>query len=176
MPDLSAAATPRPTIRIGSKRSPRRPVCGSVSMSGECAARSSGLAMPGWSSSRSSPDAGRVSRPGGFARLRVGYRDGDDCRHGRGSGSTAGMIFNSADRIRTLTPQYEGERLPDGRPFVPDDILERMKLVTNDEAWGVLERGHDYHFNFEGDWVNMHPERVLVGRAVTVRYVPTRPD
>ena len=47
------------------------------------------------------------------------------------------MIFNSADRIRTLTPQLRGERLPDGRPFVPDDILERMKLVTNDEAWGV---------------------------------------
>ena len=86
------------------------------------------------------------------------------------------MIFNSADRIRTLTPQYEGDRLPDGRPFVPDDILERMKLVTNDEAWGVIERGHNYHFNFEGDWINMHPERVLVGRAVTVRYVPTRPD
>jgi 4-hydroxy-4-methyl-2-oxoglutarate aldolase len=86
------------------------------------------------------------------------------------------MIFNSADRIRTLTPQYEGERLPDGRPCVPDDILERMKLVTNDEAWGVIERGHNYHFNFEGDWINMHPDRVLVGRAVTVRYVPTRPD
>src|SRR6476469_928172 len=86
------------------------------------------------------------------------------------------MIFNSADRIRTLTPQFEGERLPDGRPFGPDDILERRKLVTNDEAWGVIERGHDYHFNFEGDWINMHPDRILVGRAVTVRYVPTRPD
>ena len=49
------------------------------------------------------------------------------------------MIFNSADRIRTLTPQYEGERLPDGRPCVQDDILERMKLVTNDEAWGVID-------------------------------------
>jgi regulator of RNase E activity RraA len=86
------------------------------------------------------------------------------------------MIFNSADRIRTLTPQFEGERLPDGRPFVTDDILERMKLVTNDEAWGVIERGHNYHFNFEGDWINMHPDRILVGRAVTVRYVPIRPD
>ena len=79
------------------------------------------------------------------------------------------MIFNSADRIRSLTPQFEGERLPDGRPFVPDDILERMKLVTNDEAWGVIERGHDYHFNFEGDWINMHPDRILIGRAVNHR-------
>jgi 4-hydroxy-4-methyl-2-oxoglutarate aldolase len=86
------------------------------------------------------------------------------------------MIFNSAERIRSITPMYDGERLPDGRPCVPVDILERMKLVTNDEAWGVLERGNDYHFNFEGDWLNLHPDRVLVGRAVTVRYVPTRPD
>jgi regulator of RNase E activity RraA len=86
------------------------------------------------------------------------------------------VIFNSAERIAALTPLYEGERSQDGRPRVPDDILERMRLVTNDEAWGVVERRHDYHFQFEGDWVNLHPERVLVGRAVTVRMVPLRHD
>jgi 4-hydroxy-4-methyl-2-oxoglutarate aldolase len=51
-----------------------------------------------------------------------------------------------------------------------------MRHVTNDEAWGVVERGHDYHFQFEGNWINLHPDRVLVGRAVTVRMVPLRPD
>ena len=86
------------------------------------------------------------------------------------------MIFNTPDRITALTPAFTGERGTDGRPRVPDDILERMKLVTNDEAWGVLERGHEYHFQFEGGWMNLHPERVLVGRAVTARYVPIRPD
>lgn len=86
------------------------------------------------------------------------------------------MVFNSADRIRALTPLFSGDRLPDGRPHVPADILDRMKLVTNDEAWGVIEKGHGYHFNFEGDWINLHPDRILVGRAVTARYVPIRPD
>lgn len=86
------------------------------------------------------------------------------------------MIFNSPERVRALTPQFAGERLADGRPRVSDDILQRMKLVTNDEAWGVVERGHNYHFQFEGAWYNIHPDRVLVGRAVTVRYVPLRPD
>jgi regulator of RNase E activity RraA len=86
------------------------------------------------------------------------------------------VIFNSPERIRALTPLYTGDRLTDGRPRVSDDILERMKLVTNDEAWGVVERGHDYHFQFEGDWLNIHPDRVLVGRAVTARFVPLRPD
>jgi regulator of RNase E activity RraA len=86
------------------------------------------------------------------------------------------VIFNSPERIAALTPLNQFERSLDGRPRVPDDILERMRHVTNDEAWGVVERGHGYHFQFEGNWVNLHPERVLVGRAVTVRMVPLRHD
>ena len=86
------------------------------------------------------------------------------------------MIFNSPERVAALTPLNRFARSADGRPRVPDDILERMRHVTNDEAWGVVERGHGYHFQFEGDWVNLHPDRVLVGRAVTVRMVPLRHD
>ena len=86
------------------------------------------------------------------------------------------MIFNAPDRVAALTPHNPFERSADGRPRVPDDILERMKKVTNDEAWGVLERKHGYHFQFEDGWYNLHPERVLVGRAVTARMVPIRPD
>ncbi len=87
------------------------------------------------------------------------------------------MIFNSPERIAALTPQNPFDRASDGRPRVPDDLLERLKLVTNDEAWGVLERGHNYHFQFEGDWnVHLHPDIPLVGRAVTAAYVPLRPD
>jgi len=86
------------------------------------------------------------------------------------------MIFNSPDRVAALTPRGPLPRAADGRPRVTDDILERMKLVTNDEAWGVVEKQYGYHFQFEGGWFNLHPDRVLVGRAVTARYVPTRPD
>src|SRR5438067_1188296 len=86
------------------------------------------------------------------------------------------MIFNPPDAVRRLTPLNPFDRFADGRPRVPDDLLQRMRLVTNDEAWGVLERGHGYHFQFEGNWLNLHPERVLVGRAVTAQFVPLRPD
>jgi 4-hydroxy-4-methyl-2-oxoglutarate aldolase len=86
------------------------------------------------------------------------------------------VIFNSPERVAALTPLFPGDRIADGRPRVPDDILERMRSVTNDEAFGVIERGHDYNFQFEGDWVNLHPDRVLVGRAVTARFVPLRHD
>jgi 4-hydroxy-4-methyl-2-oxoglutarate aldolase len=86
------------------------------------------------------------------------------------------MIFNAPERVAALTPAWDGERLGDGRPKVDEDILERMRLVTNDEAWGVVEKTHGYYFQFEGDWLNLHPELVLTGRVVTAMMVPHRPD
>jgi 4-hydroxy-4-methyl-2-oxoglutarate aldolase len=85
------------------------------------------------------------------------------------------MIFNTPDEIANLTRAFTGERSPDGRPHVPDDILNRMRLVTTEEAWSVLRR-HGYHFQFAGGWLNLHPDRILVGRAVTAAFVPHRPD
>jgi len=86
------------------------------------------------------------------------------------------MIFNTPDRVAALTPRWSGERAPDGRPRVSDDLLTRMRAVTNDEAWAVLERDHGYRFQFEGDWLALHPDLTLVGRAVTATMVPLRPD
>ena len=85
------------------------------------------------------------------------------------------MNFIRKDYIEEITPLNPYDRFPDGRPRVPDDILERMRLVTTEEAWGVL-RTNGYNFQFEGGWMNIHPERILVGRAVTGRFVPRRPD
>jgi 4-hydroxy-4-methyl-2-oxoglutarate aldolase len=85
------------------------------------------------------------------------------------------QILNSPDSIQQLTRLYPGERSADGRPHVPDDILERMKLVSTEEAWGTLRR-NGYHNQFEGGWLEVHPGRVLVGRAVTTQFVPHRPD
>ena len=86
------------------------------------------------------------------------------------------MIFNDAARVAALTPSNPFDRLPDGRPNLPDDLLERLKLVTNDEAWAVIEKGHGYHNQFEGNWMHLHPDAPLVGRAVTAAFVPIRPD
>ncbi len=50
-----------------------------------------------------------------------------------------------------------------------------MKHVSTEEAWGVLRR-HGYQNQFVGDWVQVHPGKVLVGRAVTSVFLPHRPD
>ena len=81
----------------------------------------------------------------------------------------------SKDELIFLTPEWSGERFDDGRPRVPDDILERMKLVTLEEAWAVL-RGQGFLFQYEGDWQVVDPDAVLVGRAVTATFMPGRPD
>jgi 4-hydroxy-4-methyl-2-oxoglutarate aldolase len=86
------------------------------------------------------------------------------------------MVFNAPERIVELTPLNPFGRLDDGRPAVSDDLLARMRLVSPEEAWGVLERRHGYHFQFTGGWQVLHPDQVLVGRAVTAVFMPLRPD
>jgi regulator of RNase E activity RraA len=81
----------------------------------------------------------------------------------------------SKDQMIFLTSQFKGERFEDGRPRVSDNVLERMKTVTIEEAWGVL-RGEGYHNQFEGNWQPLHDDITVVGRALTAQYMPNRPD
>ena len=87
------------------------------------------------------------------------------------------MRFSASEDVISITPLNPFGRFDDGRPKVPDELLERMKLVTVEEAWSVLQRKHSYNYQFEGNWVNLHPDRVLVGRAIKLplwcRYAPT---
>ena len=73
------------------------------------------------------------------------------------------------------TPDWTGERFADGRPKVPDGILERMKTVTLEEAWAEL-RAAGFNHQYEDGWLTIHPEKVLVGRALTAQWLPGRPD
>lgn len=79
------------------------------------------------------------------------------------------------EELVAYTPEWTGERFPDGRPRVPDAILERMRGVTITQAWTVL-RNDGFHWQYEGGWVCTHPGQVLVGRALTAVYMPRRPD
>ncbi|MEQ8552578.1 MAG: RraA family protein [Cyclobacteriaceae bacterium] len=81
----------------------------------------------------------------------------------------------SKEELIFLTPEWKGERYADGRPKVPDELLDRLKLVTLEEAWAVL-RNENYNFQFEDGWMCINPDSVLVGRAVTAIFMPGRPD
>lgn len=83
--------------------------------------------------------------------------------------------FLSEDEMLFLTQEWEGERYPDGRPMVSADILDRMEIVSIEEAWAVLRR-HGYHSQFSGEWMMIHEDVPIVGRALTALYMPNRPE
>jgi 4-hydroxy-4-methyl-2-oxoglutarate aldolase len=87
----------------------------------------------------------------------------------------AQQVTLTKEQIIAITSEWKGERSTDGRPIVPDKILERLKNVSLEEAWGIL-RNKGYNNQFEGDWMLLRPEQVLVGRALTVQYLPKRKD
>lgn len=87
----------------------------------------------------------------------------------------AQQITPGPDQLKVLTPEWKGERSADGRPRVADKILERLKHISMEEAWGIL-RNKGYQNQFEGDWMVLHPDSAMTGRVVTAQYLPARPD
>ena len=90
--------------------------------------------------------------------------------------STHGQyVGSSPEYIKALTSEWKGERFPDGRPKVSDALLERLKNISIEEAWGVL-RNRGYQNQFEGDWFIIDPDEPMTGRVVTAQFMPLRPD
>ncbi|WP_111309134.1 RraA family protein [Confluentibacter sediminis] len=81
----------------------------------------------------------------------------------------------SREELIALTPSWKGERFPDGRPKVPDNILKRMKKVSVEEAWATM-RNAGYAHQIAEDWKVINPDSVLVGRAFTTIFMPGRVD
>jgi 4-hydroxy-4-methyl-2-oxoglutarate aldolase len=86
-----------------------------------------------------------------------------------------GGMAASKDEVSAWTAPWKGERSSDGRPKVPDDVLDRMKAVSIEEAWDVL-RQHGYTNQFSDGWQMLHHDKPFVGRALTASYLPGRPD
>ena len=87
----------------------------------------------------------------------------------------AQKVTLTAEQVTTLTQEWKGDRFPDGRPKTSDQLLNRLKNVSLEEAWGYL-RNKGYQNQFEGDWMVIRPDSVMTGRVVTALYLPLRPD
>jgi regulator of RNase E activity RraA len=84
-------------------------------------------------------------------------------------------MFSREQRV-ALTRDWKGERFEDGRPKVPDAILSRMKKVSAEEAWAVVNAA-GFRDQFERGWQQFNPgPNRLVGRVVTAVFLPVRPD
>ena len=80
----------------------------------------------------------------------------------------------SKEELIFLTSDWKGERFADGRPKIPDNLLERAKHIMIDDAWTVL-KNEGYLNQFEGGWKTVN-ETPMTGRALTAMYMPSRPD
>ena len=79
------------------------------------------------------------------------------------------------EELTFLTSEWKGERFPDGRPKISDALVERAKKIGLDDAWTVL-KNEGYINQFEGGWKFIHDDVIVVGRAVTAMFMPSRPD
>src|SRR6476620_2446135 len=86
----------------------------------------------------------------------------------------AQQVTLTSEQLKALTPDWKGDRSPDGRPRVADKLMERLKKVHLEEAWGIL-RNRGFQNQFEGDWDIQFPDTVMTGRVVTAQYMPLRP-
>ena len=84
------------------------------------------------------------------------------------------QIVPPVEKIEYFSSEWTGERDQYGRPMVSKALMDRLLNLSIEEAWGVL-RNEGYHCQFDEGW-KMLNDKPFVGRALTVQYMPTRPD
>ena len=82
--------------------------------------------------------------------------------------------FSKKDLVK-YTRLNPFERFEDGRPKVPDELLERLGAATSTQAWGPL-RAAGFMNQYSSGWKILHPGKRLIGRAMTALFLPRRPD
>ena len=97
----------------------------------------------------------------------------------------AQLFTLTKEQLIELTKQNTFDRFPDGRPRIPDSLLERAKGMSAEEAWAGLNQfgggggrggGGAYRNQYEDGFQVVHPKLKLSGRAFTVQFMPARPD
>ena len=115
-----------------------------------------------------------MSRSGGRATMRVAL------------GAGAALLLTAAlvdaqlfkltrEQIVEITAENPFERFPDGRPKIPDALIEQAKGLSAEDVWAVLP-GKNYRNQWADGFQLLHPGTKMAGRAFTAQFMPTRPD
>jgi regulator of RNase E activity RraA len=87
----------------------------------------------------------------------------------------AQLFTITREQLVAYTAQNPFERFPDGRPKVPDALLQRARALSSEDILTVLP-GKGFRNQYEDGFRILHPGTKLVGRAFTVQFMPVRPD
>jgi 4-hydroxy-4-methyl-2-oxoglutarate aldolase len=85
------------------------------------------------------------------------------------------QVKQTREQMMFYTSQWKGERFPDGRPKVPDDLLKRVVDVSIEDLWDYL-RDKGYNCLFDTGFQMLRPDKPFAGRALTAQYMPLRRD
>lgn len=88
-----------------------------------------------------------------------------------GTWPASAQVKTNKEQMLFYTSEWKGDRLPDGRPKVPDDLLKRVQDLSIEDVWEYL-RGHGYRNQYEGGWQALHIDKPFAGRALTAQYMP----
>jgi regulator of RNase E activity RraA len=78
------------------------------------------------------------------------------------------------EQLIKYTAQNPYERFPDGRPKVPDALLDKLKAMSAEEIIPIVRRG--YANQYVDDLRILSPDKIMIGRAMTLQLMPSRPD
>jgi 4-hydroxy-4-methyl-2-oxoglutarate aldolase len=87
----------------------------------------------------------------------------------------AQLFTLTKEQMVELTAQNPFERFADGRPKVPDELIERARGLSAEEVLAILP-GQGFRNQYADGFRVLHPDRKLAGRAFTVQFMPLRPD
>src|SRR5437763_8801455 len=97
----------------------------------------------------------------------------------------AQLFTMTKEQLIEITSQNTFDRFPDGRPKIPDNLLERARGMSAEEVWAGLNQAggggggrgaQSWRNQYEDGFQVLHPKLKLVGRAFTVQFMPARPD
>ncbi len=91
------------------------------------------------------------------------------------SSTAFSQVKMTHEQMMFYTADWKGDRFPDGRPKLPDDLLKRAVDMSIEDVWDFL-REKGYQNQFDGEWQALHIEKPFAGRALTAQYMPYRPD
>jgi len=80
----------------------------------------------------------------------------------------------SKEDLTEFTAQNPFDRFPDGRPRIPDNLLERARGLSMEEV--LMISGKGFRNQYVDGWKLVQPGKKMVGRAFTVLFMPSRPD
>lgn len=80
----------------------------------------------------------------------------------------------SKEQLMQYTKLSPFDRFPDGRPKVPDALLEKLRAMSAEEILSIVRKG--YPNQYVDGFQIVNPSKNLVGRAMTLQLMPSRPD